>query len=160
MPMLTQTWVKFSGLSGYGGGGILQLVGCCGTGAIHVVGGHVRPVRGGGIILSVLVLAKRRIWGIILRKITRIMITRRHTKQTKRNRETEMFSWKDQSDFWGQILQVFPLMSLIFCPCLSVFYISETIKTSCCCFLQTQWRWTLFMSQFSKPVTTSISRSP
>lgn len=55
---LVHTWVKFSGLSGHGGGGILQLVGCRGARAIHAVGGHVSPVSGGRIILGILVLAK------------------------------------------------------------------------------------------------------
>lgn len=69
---LAQTWVKFSSLSGHGGAGVLQLVGCCGACAIHAVGGHVCPVGGGWIILGVLVLAKRRIWGIVLQRVTSV----------------------------------------------------------------------------------------
>lgn len=38
---------------------------------------------------------------------------------------------------------MFPLFSLIFYSLNSVFYISETIKTLCCSFLLTQWRWRL-----------------
>lgn len=58
---LVRTWVKLGSLSGHGRGGILQLVGRRGACAVHAVGGHVSPVSGGGIILGILVLAKRRI---------------------------------------------------------------------------------------------------
>lgn len=141
--------MKFSSLSGYGGGGILQLVGRCGACAIHTVGGHVCPVSG-GIILGVLVLAKRRIRGIILQRITWIMSSHRHSAESwdkgkERRRKIEMFhfSGKVQTDFWWQILQVFPRISLIFYSLHAVFYIFKTIKALCCCFLLTQWRWAL-----------------
>lgn len=68
-----RTWVKLSRLSGHGRGRILQLVGCRGAGAVHAVGGHVSPVSGGGIILGVLVLAKRRVRWVLLQSTTRIV---------------------------------------------------------------------------------------
>lgn len=62
------TWVKLGGLSRHGRGRVLQLVGRGGARAVHAVGGHVSPVGGGGIILGILVLAKRRVRGIILQR--------------------------------------------------------------------------------------------
>lgn len=142
LSLLTQTWVKFSSLSSHSGGGILQLVGCCGACAIHIVGGHIGPVRGGGIILSILVLAKCRIWGIILQKNKNYEHTMTYHTKKKQYSETEMLKgpdWLLRTDFTSVPSHVSNLLSLPFC----LFYISETTKAVCCCFLLTQLRWTL-----------------
>lgn len=99
-----RTWVKFSSLSGHGGGRILQLVGCCGACAIHAVGGHVSPVSGCRIILGILVLAKRCIWGIILHRITQTVIKPWDTKSRDKT------AWKN----WEVSLEKFKVTDLDF----------------------------------------------
>lgn len=54
----------------------------------------------------------------------------------QQNWKIEMFhfSGKVLADFWRQILQVFPLMSLIFDSLRSVFYMSKTVKACAAAF--------------------------
>lgn len=92
-----QTWMKFSSLPRHSWGGILQLVGCCRTSAVHAVGGHISPVSGGRVILRILVLAKCCVWGIILQE-THISCECTRLQRKKKNKDASQ-----KPHFWSSL---------------------------------------------------------
>lgn len=134
-----QTWVKLSSLPRHSRGGILQLVGCCGTSAVHAVGGHISPVSGGRVILRILVLAKRCVWGIILQKTH---MSCEHTRLQEKKTEKKMLHKNHTSSHLSD-----PLFLLI---CI-FFRLSSQLKA------RSAAEDKCFMTQLSKPVTSSIN---